>query len=229
MKKSIISLLSVIFVSLLCYGQREQTETRKLSPFDEVKVFGGITCELIKADEEKVVLYYKNINSGDIVTELSGMQLKIRLKIKWYDEIDVKAIVYYKHIEEFVASAGSSLYSNDMIGGDHLEIDANTGSDVELKLDAGYVEVVSEQGSKVFLHGKAETLDIEINTGGEVMAFNTSAENVMVKINAGGTAEVNVTQKLSADVTLGGTVKYKGNPADVSQNTSLGGSIYSVD
>lgn len=228
--RRITILISIVLFCMQIIAQNDKPDAvRTLSPFNEIKVFGTINCELIQSDEEKVEIYSKNITSDRIVTELAGNQLKIRLKIGIWDRVDVKVIVYYHELEEITASAGADLYAQNEIDVKRLEINANTGSTIKLNIDTEYLELSSEQGSKVILGGEAETMDIDINTGGSLHAFDCKAEDVYVKIHAGGLAEVYADEKIKAEVNLGGTIKYKGDPESVSQSTNLGGSIYKAD
>ncbi len=225
-------LLSMLLVQLTAISQNDENkEVRILSPFSEIKVYGTIECELIKSKEEYVELYLENVESDQIATELAGGELKIRMKIDFYDfdDIKVRAVVYYKKLDEISCGAGANLYSNDTFTGENFEISANTGGEAELKIDFNYAEISAEQGAKVYLHGKASYLDTEVNTGGSVYAFNLKSEAAKVRIDAGGTAEIWVTDDLDAEVNLGGVIRYKGNPEDVRQNTTLGGNIYSVE
>ena len=145
-----------------------------------------------------------------------------------FDGAFIRVKVYYDSLTDIQASAGASITSDDIFSSKRLKVGASMGSIMKIKSNAHNLDVSSEQGSEVILSGQAHRLEVDINTGGKVKAFDLDAGLCSVEITAGGTAEVFVTKELDTEVSLGGTIRYKGDPEDVYRNTNLGGNIYPV-
>ena len=62
-------------------------------------------------------------------------------------------------------------------------------------------------------------------TGATLSAFDLESDEIAIKVSANGKAKINVEKNLSADVSTGGYVSYKGNPAVKDINTSIGGKV----
>lgn len=231
--KTLQSILLISCMTLLtatAMAQDEQPDARRiLSPFSKIKAFGPINVVLIRSAEEKVEIYAEGVDASEVVTELSGSELKVRLKIGIWQHVDVKVKVYYKELDEVTASAGSAMYSDEVLHMKRLELSANSGSEIELEVQTTNLKISSGQGSKISLKGTSDMMDADINTGGSLKAFDCKVNDVYVEINVGGLAEVTATEKIDAVTNIGGTIKYKGDPESKSVNTSMGGSIYSVD
>lgn len=225
-----ISMLAILFTGAALQAQEESPDdVRKIYPFDRITVMGNINCELVKGGESgRIEIFTKNIQADKVVTQLSGGKLQIRQKIGLFDGALIRVKVYYDSLTDIQASAGASITSDEVFGNRHLKLGASMGSIMKIRSTAYNVDVSSEQGSEVILSGQAHRLEIDINTGGKVKAFDLDAELCSVEITAGGTAEVFVTGELDTEVSLGGTIRYKGDPKDVYRNTNLGGNIYPV-
>ncbi|MCF8236277.1 MAG: DUF2807 domain-containing protein [Bacteroidales bacterium] len=228
--KTILLITCAVLIPASITAQDEDPDvTRILSPFSKIKAFGPINLELIQSAEEKVEIFAKGVDASEVVTELSGSELKVRLKIGIWQHVDVKVKVYYKELDEVTASAGSSVYSDETLVMKRLELSANSGSEIKLDVKTTNLKISSGQGSKITLSGTTDMMDVEVNTGGSLKAFDCNANDVYVEINVGGLAEVMAIEKIDAVTNIGGTIKYKGDPQTKSANTSMGGSIYSVD
>lgn len=230
-KLSFYSFLIILMIlTASAKGQQEKPDDiRKIYPFDRITVLGNINCELIKGDAGRIEIFTTNISPEKIITQLSGGKLQVRQQIGLFDGALIRVKVYYDTLYDIQASAGASISSEEVFDLKRLKLGANMGSIMKIHSRTQNLDVSSEQGSDVVLIGNTRRLEIDINTGGKVRAFDLQSELCNVEITAGGTAEVFASRELDTEVSLGGTVKYKGNPGDVYRNTNLGGNIYPVE
>ena len=83
-------------------------------------------------------------------------------------------------------------------------------------------------GGQIQLRGDGRQLSVGIKTGGQFSGYDFDADNAQVNITAGGTADVNASEKIIARVSMGGTVRYKGT-AKLDGKTTMGGSIIQTE
>lgn len=217
MKKIVFSLL--VFSSM-AFGQVEKNvgDFNKVTSFDQIDVF------LIKSDENKVVLDGKNADEVELVNK--NGELKIRMpftKIMSGDNISVT--VYFKNIDAVEANEGSRIACGDTIKATFFEIIVKEGSEIKLLLDVEKLKSKVSDGSKVSLEGKASNQDVLVNSGGIYEAEKLVTSQTIITANAGGQADVFVTNLVDAKVRAGGEITIHGKPKQINQKVIAGGTI----
>jgi len=222
MKKLIgsIVLISVVFLS---YAQ--QSEVRSLNSFKGVRAGEAIDVYLKKGDKESVRLVVTGAELSDVLTEVSGSNLRIYMKSGSYRNRTVKAYVTYVTLEKISASSAGNFFSDGEIKTKIMDISASSAASVELKLVAESVSIDVSSAGDVVLEGRSKELEVDVSSGGEVDAYSFESEQVEVSVSSGGSAKVNATAKLNASASSGGTVRFRGNPGRTNSNASSGGSI----
>ena len=220
MKKIIYSLL---IVSSMAFAQ----ETKNVGDFNKVTSFDQIDVFLIKSDENKVIIDGNEANEVELVNKKG--ELKIRMpftKILQGDNISVT--VYYVKITAVEANEGSRIACGDKISSVVFDVIAKEGSDVKLILDVEKLNVRTANGSKVLLEGTADIQDVLVNSGGIYEAEKLESQITTVSCNAGGQADVFVTNIVDAKVRAGGEITIFGNPKQINKKIIAGGTIESA-
>lgn len=81
----------------------------------------------------------------------------------------------------------------------------------------------------LLLGGEAENVKLSIAGSGDVKAFNLNAKALTTSIAGRGDVEMSVSEKIKVDIAGKGSVRYKGNPTDVSKSIAGSGSLEKVD
>ena len=68
-----------------------------------------------------------------------------------------------------------------------------------------------------------------VNTGGVLAAAEFKCDEVFIKMNTGGKAEIIANKKIEANVNTGANLSFYGKPENEVLNTSLGGKISKWD
>ncbi|MBQ0787918.1 MAG: DUF2807 domain-containing protein [Oceanihabitans sp.] len=219
---------NLLYILLVCttistFAQESQNTT--IGEFSEIKVYDRIEVELIKADENKVVVSGKN--TKDVVIVHKKDILKIRMTLQEaFNGDDTTVQVYYTSLDVIDANEGTFIGSNDVIEQFDLKVKAQEGGTITLEVKAlQYLDIKSVSGGTINISGTTANQTVDINTGGAYKGKDLVAENTTVTINAAGVAHVNTTKKVAAIVRAGGTVYVYGNPETVDENTILGGKI----
>jgi len=202
-------------------------EIRKPGSFDEVKVYGRFQVSLTKGAEESVTLESEETNLNNVLTEVEGNKLKVRMKGNFFQDTKVKVFIAYKQLNEISAGAGARMDAGT-INADGFVIKAGSGSEVNADITAGHLEAECMQGATLNLSGTVKSMEASVSTGGQLNGFPLICENADLKVTMGGWAKVTVKEKLDASVTMGGSITYKGMPKEVKRSDTMGGTITEV-
>ena len=98
--------LIVIFVCAQVFSQDSVTKT--LGEFSELKVYDLINIELIKSEENKIIISGDNKNDVSVIQK--NNKLKIRMKLdKMFNGKNTNVKLYYTSIDEIDANEGANV------------------------------------------------------------------------------------------------------------------------
>ncbi|CAZ95195.1 Conserved hypothetical periplasmic protein [Zobellia galactanivorans] len=225
--KKIKLLVLALFVSAGVLAQKSNTKT--LEKFNELKVYDRIIVKLVKSNENKLVI------TGDDKDEVNISNKNGLLKIKmefdnFLDGNEAKATLYYtEELTLIDANENASIQSDETVKGERVEIKTQEGGQIELKVDIKDLYTKSVSGGEVTLSGSADQQEIMVNTGGKTYNKQLDTKETTVVVNAGGRADVNASEKVSAKVRAGGSIYIYGNPKSVEKDKVFGGKIKEMD
>jgi hypothetical protein len=223
MKKSIVGLFWLVTIPLWA----QQTETRSLSSFKGIKVSQAIDTYLKKGDKESARVEITGGTLSDVITEVEGSSLRIKMRDShsFWSKVNVKVYVTYVTLEKISASSASSVFSDGVIKANHIDIAASSAANVEVSLDANSVMVDTSSAGEVVLEGKSPQLEVEVSSAGDVDAYKLECEAVIANVSSGGEAKLSVSKDLEAHASSGGDIRYRGNPSKTNTHSSSGGSV----
>lgn len=226
MKK--ITQTTLLFVLIAFQAMAQSTETRTLSSFDAVRSSGSIDVILKKGNSEKAEVSAKGTDISNVITEVSGNTLVVRMKQGNYRSIDIEVTVYFKEINEFSASGSGNTEAKSVIKSDELAIKLSGSGDFKGKVDANDLTLKLSGSGEINVSGNSDNQEVMINGSGNVRAKEVESQNVEVKINGSGTADVWATERIEAKVNGSGNVRYKGNPNKVISKSTGSGTIRKI-
>ncbi|GAA3656493.1 head GIN domain-containing protein [Flavivirga jejuensis] len=224
MKRLIVVL--AILVSTIAVAQKPIEKS--IGEFTHLKVYDLIEVELIKSDENKIIISGKN--NKDVLINNKNGTLKIKLKLeKAFDGNKTKAQLYYESIDVIDVNEGAKVHSKDIIKQFEIDLNAQEGGKIDLKLDVKYANIRSVTGSNITTSGTAKHQDISIYTGGlyEGKALKTDITDVSIRI--AGEAHVHAKTLVNAKIRAGGDIFIYGKPERVDESKVLGGRIKQMD
>jgi len=226
MKKSIL-----FYLLILCFitGYAQDKETRNLSSFNEISVGEAIRVNLIRGNREQAEVIANGIELSDVITDVSGNRLRIRLEGNNYRNIDVEINLTYRELEEIGISSAARVNADEAISANSLAIDVSSAGGGNLRLDAGNVEIDISSAGRLELNGKVDRIEIEVSSAGDLDAYELTCNEAEINVSSGGSAKVNVKSQIDAKASSGGTIRYKGEPQKVFVNSNSGGSIRKRD
>ncbi|MBA5792135.1 DUF2807 domain-containing protein [Flavobacterium sp. xlx-214] len=223
MKKILV--LSGIFMGFQFTAQA-QIE-KNIGDFTSLKTTNRIKVELIPSTTNKVVLKDSDEKSVNITNKNGRLILKNTVKeLVTEGEYSVTVQVYFTNLNEIDAQGGSYIFSTQTISQDKLKMSANLGSTIDINLNTKTVEGSVNTGGKLKLKGtNEESVKLLASTGSHIQANELTTNKNKVTVNSGSTATVTATTYLEAQVIAGGTIKIYGNPKEIKEKTSIGGTI----
>ena len=228
--KKLNIIVTAIFLSFTLLLNAQNKEKREIQSFDKLNVFGNIQVEMRQGEKESVEIFATNVNLSEVETEINDKLLKIKMRSNLFDEnVKVKVILIYKEIREISSNAAAKIIVKDIIKGDKLFVEATSGARIELKVELNAVELKAYQGAHIDISGKVVLQESFVNTGGVLSGSSFVSDDVFIKMNTGGKAEIVVHKLIDANVNTGASLNYFGKPEKENINTSLGGKINAWD
>ncbi len=220
--------VGILFILVLtaCSAFAQESETRQLASFKSIRVGEAIDVYIKKGDKESAKVEVESVRLSDVLTEVSGSQLRIHMRSgNYHNRKSVKVYVTYVSIDRIGASSAASIFSEGVVKASSLDISASSAANIELQVEADDVTVDVGSAGDITLEGKAKTLRVDAGSAGSVDAYNFECERVDASVSSAGTAKVNVTKTLDAEASSGGSIRYRGNPTNTNTDSSSGGSV----
>lgn len=225
----LLTLVSLLFSANL---SAQETDTRTFEEFDHINVSGNIDVTLTKGESNLAEIELEETTLDDLVTEVKNNVLIIKFKKKgmmsWKSKRKANIELSYTNLEGIDVSAGSSVISNAPISTKSFEIEASSGASAKVKLDVTEVDADASSGADIKVSGIAENSKVDVSSGASYYGDKLEAKNVDVDVSSGASAKVWVTKDLEAEVSSGGSVKYKGDPDKIDTDSGFSGSISKI-
>ncbi len=210
------------------YGFSQTILDKEVGDFQEIKVYDLIEVNLIKSDDNRIVIKGHNVYDIKFVNKNGVLKLRMELDKKFQGE-DTFVEVYYTDLRTIDGNEGAKIVCNELVEKEKIELRAQEGSHIKIGMDVRDVEMKAVTGGIIEASGLAKNQIIVINTGGVFEGRELLTEVTNIKISAGGEAELYASQKLDVNVKAGGDVYVYGNPKDVNKTTLAGGRIIFKD
>lgn len=219
--KRLVTILS-IFISTLAIAQNPIEKS--IGEFSELKVFDLIEVELIKSKENKVVISGNNAN--DVIVNNKNGKLKIKMNLEEiFDGNNTKVKLYYTDVEVIDVNEGAHVHSKDKIKQFEIDLKAQEGAKIDLKLNVSYANIKSVTGGVITTSGKSKNQKISLLTGGVYKGEELKTDTTEVTIKAAGDAYVYASKLVDIKIRAGGDVFIYGNPENVNESRVFGGRV----
>ena len=229
MKKIIF--ICAIMLSSITFSQT--VVTKNLGDYSILKVYNGIEVELIKSDEQKLEITGEKSEMVKIKNVNNTLKLSLPFSLKPENNAaDGKVLIklfYNKNIAIIDGNEGATITGKDF-NQDKLEVNAQERAFINLTTKVKYLVVRTSSGGIVKLTGTTENQEVDVDLYGIYNGFGLQTTgNSTVKAGTGAKAEILAGQTLSATVSFGGSIFYKGNPEVVKDKKVIGGIIQKRD
>lgn len=219
--KNLLSILA-IFISTLVIAQNPIEKS--IGEFSELKVYDLIEVELIKSKDNKVVISGHNAN--DVIVNNKNGRLKIKMNLEEiFDGNNTKVKLYYTSVQTIDVNEGAQVHSKDKIKQFEINLKAQEGAKIDVKLNVSYANIKSVTGGVITTSGKSKNQKASLLTGGVYKGEELKTDRTEVAIRAAGEAYVNASEFVDVKIRAGGDVFIYGNPENVNESRVFGGRV----
>ncbi len=213
--------ISLLLISSVAFSQVE----KKLGEFTKVTTFDQIDLQLVKGDENKIIIQGSDAKEVELVNK--NGELKIRMPFtKLLQGDNISATLYYTNLEAVEANEGSRIGASELIKSHGFEIIIKEGAQIVLnEVEFSDLNVRLGNGSILEISGTARITDILVNSGAKYEAKDLTTLNTTITANAGGEAEIKALDFVDAKVRAGGNILIYGNPKQINEKIVAGGTI----
>lgn len=219
--KKLCTVVALFFIQMIA----AQEISKNVGDFTRVSVFDRINLMMVASSENKIVI--KGSRAGDVEIVNKNGELKVKMKLsKLLKGEDIEATLYYSGtIEGIEAAEGSYAGSQDTFKVVAFELNAKSGGHIKVSLDVQKLKSKVHSGGQLELSGSAANHDATITSGGILKAKGLTTAQTDISVNAGGEADITVTDFADAKTRAGGSIDIYGSPKQVNQKKVAGGSI----
>ena len=219
--KHILSILAII-ISSTVFAQA--SIEKSIGEFSELKVYDLIEVELIKSKENKIIITGEN--KDDVLINNKNGKLKIKMNLEEiFDGNKTRVKLYYSSVDIIDVNEGAKVFSDDKIKQFEIDLKAQEGGKINVKLNVTYVNIKSVTGGVIKTAGKAKSQDISLLTGGVYKGGELKTDKTEVAIRAAGEAYVNASDVVDIKIRAGGDVFIYGDPETVNESRVFGGRV----
>lgn len=223
--KKILS-LAILVITTSAFSQR--IINKDVGAFNEIKVYDLIEANLIKSNENRILIKGEKVDNIKFVNKDGTLKLRMQLEKKFQGE-ETLIEVYYTDLDIIDGNEGARIVFNETVVKDKLVLKTQEGAQIKIGMEVDDVEIRAVTGGIIEATGKAKNQVIVINTGGVFEGRELKTSTTSVKISAGGEALLSASERVDIIVRAGGDVYVYGNPKEVNKNTLAGGRIYIKD
>ena len=204
------SILAIAAFGLASLPLAAAAEERRydVADFNEVSVATGIKAEIEVGPDFSVIASSSAKGLERLDVEVRNGDLRLRRSTRgmnWGRRDGVKVTITMPSLIGLDASSGAFISARN-IDADAFELDASSGSRIEVR-------------------GQCGALDVDVSSGASIDAGGLVCATVRADASSGARAAVFAGERLSAEASSGGFVKASGDPATVRQDTSSGGRV----
>jgi hypothetical protein len=193
--------------------------------FTKIKVSTGLDLYISQGSKNQITVEADENLQEIILTEVNDGILKIYSKKNIWKAKARKVYVTIKNLEAITATSGSDVYTNEALEVNNLNINATSGADIHVSVDANTIETTATSGSNIEVSGASNNHISKATSGASIDAYQLRSKNVTVKVTSGANINVYASESIDAKATSGGDIDFKGSPKKVNKKTSSGGSV----
>lgn len=220
----------IIFFLLLSIGTigTAQEISIDLDNFNKIEVTRGLKVNLTSAKENKAVIIGNSRDKVKVNVE-RGI-LKVSSGLNQLLETDNTLItIYFKELQNVEARQNSRVEFCQKITQPLLILKSREGSDIFANVEIENLVAGLATGGSITVIGKADIQEIDVKAAGDFRGENLLGQNVNIKLTGGGTANINAKNYVNAAVRAGGIVHIYGNPEELIENITFGGTIKKIN
>jgi hypothetical protein len=202
-----------------------KVEAREIGEFNSIEASNGLHV-FITFGDSRTLEVEADENLHDIIrTEVTSGTLRIYTEKNIRKEKAKNIRVSVRTLEEIEVSSAADVQCENQLEADKLNISVSSAGELRLETSVKELDIDASSSGSLEIKGEAGELEAEVSSAGSIDASRLMAKYCKVSASSAGSASVWVTEKLDADASSAGNIRYKGDPANKRIDTSSAGSI----
>ena len=216
--------------------------------FNEIEISQAINAEIIKSDEERVVIIAPSNVIDDILVDRDGDKINIHYRsgIRVMNANRVEAKIYAKDFEKLKVGSAANVLVKDQFTQEKTEIEVTGSGEITGDFEANKLEIVaSSSGSftgkiwaidleidassaaSIDIKGKAKNADLSSSSSASISAKQVLVEHLKAEASSGSDIDISVKTSVNAEASSAGSINItkQGNISIVNKQESSGGSV----
>jgi hypothetical protein len=205
-------------------------ELRRLGSFDRIDIKGNYEVDLAEGEPGVLVDTDENLHPF-IITEVRNNRLVIENTEKIRSKNNIHLIVYLERgtLNRLSSSGASIIRSEIPLIFQELYLDIPGAGLVDLLVEGERLNIDLSGAGLVKLNGMVRQQELNLSGAGSLSSYDLISEKTEINLSGLGSAEVYARKSIQIRLTGLGSIKVRGNPADVDQEVTGLGSIKFVD
>ncbi len=217
---------STLFLTCCVIGKSQTTQIRDVKTFNKITVSGAAIIYFTQSDTLSVKVIGNELEINNIYTNVTDNSLNV--KAKGIFKQDYKVYIKAKNINQFTASGVSKIISTNCINSDSLSLDASGASEMDLIVTSNKLDILLTGASQITISGNTKSLQSNLNGASTLKAYKLNSSNTSIKASGASSAKVFAFDKINANATGASSIKFMGDPKEVSAEASSSSSITKV-
>ena len=203
------------------------TQSRNISQnFKSIEVSHGINLIIEQSDAKSVTVEADENLLSNIITRVENGVLIIESNKGYNTEFTPQVTVKIPDINGLTASSGANINSNNTLVTDNMAVKAESGSQINIQVEADNITIENSEGSGTTVSGKALKLETTATEGSSIDAGRLAANVVTAQANSGSSTSVDAIVTLDGKASSGASVTYKRAPkTTLVKEENSGGSV----
>ncbi|MBB6609552.1 DUF2807 domain-containing protein [Pontibacter sp. Tf4] len=197
-----------------------QTQTRKVSDFNGIKVSGGFAVEIEQGNTESLKIEAEENLMDNIKTQVKNGVLHIYTEGSINSRKGMKAYITVKDLNKIDISGGVKVTGLSKLKAGDFQLDMSGGSNVKLDIEAKKIFSNMSGASKVVLTGRADELKLDMSGASSVNTQDLIAKRVKVSTSGASSVKVHATDNLVVNASGASHVAYAGSPKIEAETTA---------
>lgn len=258
MKKILLGILLVGATVMSCQGLDIIKGNGKVAhgefdisgDYTGLSVSRGIIVELIEQEglagtitcDEKVLEYVAIIEKDGIVTVGYEPCVTVNSSVKTIVTMPLSSA-----LSDIDASSAGSIKCDVKLSRAAMDIEVSSAARIELDVEAGELsvdvnsaakfegtvvaaefDVELDSAARCSVAGNVDRCNIDVNSASNFNGYDLVCKSVDAEASSAGSIEVTATEDLNAEASSGASIRYKGSPRYMREDSSSGGSVKRV-
>jgi len=201
------------------------SETKTLDRYSKIDFEGGGKIVLVQGNSHSLKIEASQAVLRKIAVKQDGETLYVGFTGNVWQMSATDELIFtftFENLSEFDLAGGANIQA-DSLSADSLELDFDGGFSVDLaSLDINTLDVNIEGGGMFSADGKVNTQIVRIAGAGTYQMAEVESQDVSIKIEGAGNAEVWAKNTLNLELEGAYSVDYWGNPQITQKVTGVG-------